>query len=320
MKYALINIINSLLTIVLVLLFFFVFKRGVEGLFVGNILSRFLSISIIELPRRKVVSNLSLRSVKKEHIKEILNYSIPLLITSVAFGIIASPGKFIVKYFYGYELNGILAGAQKYMTIIIVLGTTFYQAWQVTAVKNYQEHGSEKFFSDVFNKYVVVLCLLVLCVSFGLRSFPFLIGPEFHQSINLIYIYCISSVFLCLAWFFDIIYQCTKQTKKLLYSIVSCAAFAPLITFGLTKYFGVMGSLIALTISYAYLFIYRYFQTKNALPIRLKKEFLFSVFGLITGCVLFYFIQNRVIDATIFSLASLLLFYFLFDSRKYITK
>jgi len=316
-EFAFINIVNSTLTILLVLLFYFVLKQGVESLFTGNILSRLLSIIIIEWPRRKIVNNLSIRAVKKEHIKEILSYSLPILVASIAFGIIASSGKFIVNYFYGNSLSGVLAGAQKYMTILLVIGTSFYQAWQVTAIKNYQASDREIYVSDVFNKYTLALSLLVLCIAFGLRSFPFLISPEFQQSIDLIYLYCVSTVFLCLAMFLEIIYQYTKQTSKLLYSTFSCACFTPVLTFILTKYFGVTGNLIALTIAYAYLLIFRYFQTKPILRVGLKKEFFFSLFILTAGGFFFYFLQYRAIDYIIFFSTALFSIYILFGSRKY---
>ena len=319
-QYALITIINSVLVIVWVILFYFVFKRGVEGLFIGNILSRMLSILIIELPRRKILGSLSFRAIKKKYAKEILVYALPLLVSAVAFGIIASPGKYIVNYFYGDEANGIFAGAQKYVSILLIIGTAFYQAWQVTAIKNYKEHGSERFFSEVFNKYVVILCLLALCIPFGLRSFPFLMGPEFHQSIDLLYIYCVSSVFFGFSLFFETIYQCTKQTSKILYSIVSCAVFAPLITFFLTKYFGLQGSIAALTISYAYLFVFRFFQAKFMLPIRLKKEFYLSILLLTTGGIIFYCTHNIFLDYAVLFIATLLLLYFFLISRKYTGK
>jgi O-antigen/teichoic acid export membrane protein len=217
-------------------------------------------------------------------------------------------------------VSGILAGAQKYVMILFVLGSTFFQAWQVAAVKNFNRPDSSTFFTEVFNKYAIVMCLLVLCISFGLRTFPFLISPEFNQSIHLLYIFCVSNVFFNLALFFEVIYHCTKQTTKLLHSLVTCAAFAPLITFVLVKHYGMMGNLIALTISSVYLFIYKYFQTKSTLPIRLKKEFFISILGLATGGVIFYYTQNRAIDCIVFLNASLLLSYFLFVSLKYIAK
>jgi len=320
--FVLINLITSFFTLTFVFLFYFVLKRGlIEALFVGNILSRTLGMLIIELPRRRITGCLSLSAVTKKYIKEIFNYSLPLLGTAIAFAIITSTGKFVVNYLYGNEYSGILGASQKYMVVLLILGTAFYQAWQVTAVKHFKAQGSEKFFSEVFNKYAVTLGLLVLIISFGLRSFKgLLIGSAYHQSIDLIFVYCISSVFFCLSLFFEVIYQCTKQTSKILYSIVSCAAFAPLLTFVLTKYFGLMGNLAALSIAYIYMFIFRLIQTRSTMMIRLNKSFLFLFSGLLIGGFFFYYTQNKAIDYVILCIAIVLLCYFLLTSRKYFFK
>ncbi|MDR0743437.1 MAG: oligosaccharide flippase family protein, partial [Tannerella sp.] len=223
-KYALMGIITSFLTILFTVSLFFIFKTGIEGIFIGNILSRILSIGIIEIPRRKFMNSLSVKYIKKESIKEVLHYSIPMLITAVAFGIISSCGKFIVEHFNGLEENGDLAIAEKFMMIVMILGLTFYQGWQETAVKNYRKPGSSKFFSEVFNKYALLLSLLVICISFGLRSFAFiLIDAKFHQSVDLIFVYGTGAIFYCFAIFLEITFQCTKQTSRILYSILSCA-------------------------------------------------------------------------------------------------
>jgi len=316
-QFVVANIICSFFSVSFVLVLYFVFKRDIiEALFAGNILSRITAMLIIELPRRKVVGVFSIRYVKKQSLKEIFSYSIPMLWTAVSFAVITSSGKFIVNYFGGNENSGVLALSQKYMVILLILGLSFYQAWQVTAVKNYNEKGSEKFFSEVFNKYAVVLCLLVLVISFGLRSFKaYLLGSDFYQSADLIYLYCASALFFCLSIFFEVTYQCTKQTSKILYSIISCAIITLPLTIILTKYFGMLGNLTALTIAYSYLFVFRYFQTKSTLPIQLKKEFFLSSAGLVTGGVIFYGAHNRLVDYLIFFIAALLLCYFLFISR-----
>jgi len=319
-QYVLMSFISSFLTVGLVFLFYFVFDCGIESLFVGNIVARISAVLVIEIPRREIVRSISIHFFKKKYVREIFQYSIPMMWTAIAFGVVTSPGKFIANYFFGTDVNGIIAIAQKYMSILFILVITFHQAWQVTAVKNYKEHGSERFFSEIFNKYAIILCLLVACISFGLRSFKsILMGPAYYQGVDLIYIYCVSAVFHGLALFFEITYQCTKQTSKLLYSIVSCAALSLPLTVVLTKYFGLMGMVSALTISYAYLFIFRYIQTKSTLPIRFSKEFSFSILGLVTGGILFYCTQNNVVDYLIFFVASLLLCYFLFISRKYVS-
>ncbi|MDR0393865.1 MAG: lipopolysaccharide biosynthesis protein [Tannerella sp.] len=321
-KYALMGIITSILTALFTFSILLIFKTGIEGLFIGNILSRILSVCIIEIPRREFIRNLSVRHIKKESIKEILHYSIPMLITAIAIGVISSCGKFIVEHLYGLEENGSLAIVEKFMTIISVLGLTFYQAWQETAVKNFRESESSKFFSYVFNKYSLLLTLLVICVSFGLRSFaPVLIDKKFHQGVDLIYIFGIGGMFHCFAMFLEITFQCTKQTSKILYSILSCAIITPIISVFLIQKYGVMGNVVAFSFSFLYLFVFRYFQTKKSLPIKLGKDFCFSMLLLVMNGFLFYGFHNSLIDYFVLFISSIsLLLYFLYMNKRFIKK
>ena len=320
-KFALMGIITTFLTVVFSLTLFFVFDRGIEGLFIGNILARIVSVVIIELPRRNFVKSLSLKHIKKEYAKEVLKYCLPMLLTAVSFGVITSCGKFIVSDVLGLQDNGDLALSENFVTIILILGFTFYQAWQVTAVKNYREEDSPVFFSEVFNKYAILLSLLVIFISFGLRSFSFiLIDDKYLQSIDIIFIYSVGAMLYCFALFLEITFQCTKQTSKILYSILTCAIITPVLSYIMILQFGLMGNVIALCISYAYLFIFRYFQTKKTLPISLNKEFFIALALLIISGLVFHFIHNKIIDYTVLSLTSILLLYFFYISRKYISK
>ena len=319
-RYVIVSCISSVLTVAMVALFYFVFKRGIEALFIGNIISRMAAILIIEIPRRQIVRDLSFRFFKRACIREIFQYSLPMMWTAIAYGFIVLSGKYVVNYYLGTENNGLLAPAQKYMSIMIILGTSFHQAWQVTAVNNYKERGSEKFFSEVFNKYAVALCLLVVCISFGLRSFKsILMGPVFYPSVDLIYVYCVSTVFFCLACFLEINYQCTKQTSKILFSMVSCAILSFPLTIVLTKYYGLTGMITALAIAYVYLFIFRYFQTKSILPVRINKEFFPAIILLATGGIIFYCTHNRITDYSVLGISSLLLLYYLLMIKKRMT-
>jgi O-antigen/teichoic acid export membrane protein len=321
-KYALMGIITSFLTVLFTVLILLIFKTGIEGIFIGNILSRILSVCIIELPRREFIRNLSVRYIRKKFVGEILHYSIPMLITAIALGVISSCGKFIVERFTGLENNGDLAIAEKFMFIIMILGLTFYQAWQETAVRNFRKNGSSGFFSNVFNKYALLLALLVICISFGFRSFaPILIDEKFHRSVELIYLFGIGAIFYCFAMFLEITFQCTKQTSKILYSILSCAVITPVISLILIQRYELMGNVAAYTVSCIYLFVFRYFQTKKSLPIRLNKDFGLSMLLLLVTGFFFYGSHNRITDYSLFFISTALLFlYFLYMKRKFIKK
>ena len=317
-NYALTGILTALLTTAFSFSLLFLFDLGIISLFIGNIAARIASMLFIEIRKGRFLKNLSFFNIKKEYIKDVLRYSLPMLVTAVAYGVVSFSGKYIINHYLGEDYNGYLGFAEKFASIIIILGITFYQAWQETAVKNYREKDSSTFFSKVLNEYVVLLSLLVICISFGLRSFPFVIPEEYHQHINIIFIYCLGSIFYCFALFLEITFQCTKQTSKIIYSILTCAIITPLISILLIKHYGLMGNVIALCISLVYLFFFRYFQTLHILPIKLNKGFYLSMILLGISGTIFYTVQNNYLDYSVLFIASFILLYYLSLMRKYI--
>ena len=319
-NYALIGILTAFLTTVFAFSLLFLFNMGIEALFIGNIAARIASMLFIEFRKGEFLKNLSFINIKKEYINEVIRYSLPMLVTALAYGVIYLCGKYIIKHYLGEEFNGYLGLMEKFTSIIGILGIIFYQAWQETAVKNYREKDSSVFFSKVFNEYSFLLSLLVVCISFGLRSFPFVIPVEYYPHINIIFIYCLGSAFYCFALFLEITFQCTKQTSKILYSVLSCAIITPLLSLFLIKQYGLMGNVTALCLSFSYLFFFRYFQTLHILPIKLNKGFYMSMLLLVVSGILFYTVQNNFIDYSVLFVASSLLLYVLFDMRKNIKK
>jgi len=317
-NYALIGIITAFLTAAFAFSLLFLFDMGIEGLFIGNIAARITAMLFIEIRKGKFLKLLSFCNIKREHINEVIRYSFPMLVTALAFGIVSTCGKYIINHYLGEQYNGYLGLTEKFSSIIIIIGITFYQAWQETAVKNYREKDSNIFFSNVFNEYAVLLSLLVICISFGLRSFPFVIPEEYYQHVNIIFIYCLGSAFYCFAMFLEITFQCTKQTSRILYSIVSCAIITPVLSFFLIKHYGLMGNVTALCISLVYLFVFRYFQTLRILPIKLSKGFYLSMLLLGVSGTIFHTLQNKYLDYSILFVAGSLLLYFLSRARKHI--
>ena len=321
-KFAYMGIITSFLTVAFTLTLFFVFNKGIEALFIGNILSRLISVAIIELPKRTFLKSLSSKYIKKQYISEIFHYSLPLILTAISFGVITICGRYMVENMLGLQDNGDLALSDKFVTIIFVLGTTFYQAWQVTAVKNYNEKDSAGFFSEVFNKYAIFLSLLVVFISFGMRSFsPLIISDNYPKSVGITYIFATGAMFLCFAQFLEITYQCTKQTSKIIYSVLSCAIITPALSYFLIKNFGLTGNVIALCFAYAYLFVFRYIQTRKTLPIRLNKGFFYSISLLVVCGTLFYYTNNCFLDYSIMTISAVaLMCYSIYMRKRYLRK
>lgn len=115
------------------------------------------------------------------------------------------------------EMNGIYAAAIRYTMILHSLALVFYQTWQETAIRQYNTPDKNQFFSKVFNFYFYGLGVLLIIYSYTLKfCYTWLVGPNYQEGAN--YLFIMGFVFLLGAMsssFFDLGYQCAKDTKEL---------------------------------------------------------------------------------------------------------
>ena len=95
-----------------------------------------------------------------------MGYALPMVPAQISFWIINASDLFFVKVMCnGYEgqageyWTGLLGVGYFLPTILTVLGTIFYEAWQLSAVT--EEQGRERFFSRVFSLYQSLFVLLL---------------------------------------------------------------------------------------------------------------------------------------------------------------
>ena len=78
--------------------------------------------------------------------KEMLLYSVPLIATVVGWWVNSTADKFVVTFILGISANGLLSVSYKIPQIINTLQGIFVQAWQISAIKEYGERDTAKFY------------------------------------------------------------------------------------------------------------------------------------------------------------------------------
>ena len=127
---------------------------GITGIFLANILARIVALIYIEM-RIKIIANYFHFNIKNRALKrDILKYSLPLLPGVISWWLTGSRGRFFLEHYLGLSYNGIYAVALRFTSILQTLVTIFYQAWQETAIRQYESKDRNKFFSDMFNGYI----------------------------------------------------------------------------------------------------------------------------------------------------------------------
>lgn len=308
--FVIIGIINTILILVLSVVFLVVCKWGVLAIFMANLLSRVISLCIIEYKLRLIPLFFRHRKeYKKEAGKELLRYTLPLLPNVLAWWTIESSSKVFIESNLGLESNGIFAVAIKFSNILQIAATIFYQTWQETAIKEIYSKDHNNFFSRIFNNYFLLLTSTVVLATLGLRTaYPYIVAPTFQESYIYVFPLFVAVLFHAMGSFLDLAYQCSRKTYRGLPSIISTAILAIALYYFTTPQWGLYGISISMIAAYLYLMIYRLFDTRFCFKIAPNKLFFLSLLILLVGAYLCYANIPIYVIAVIFTIGVVALF------------
>ena len=261
------NIVNALLIGVLSVLFVGVMDMGIEGIFYANLASRIAVIALIEIRLHVFTQYFKFSAVSKEVGKSILAYSLPLILTNMCWLFTTSSDRFFIVCLIdnGTAVNGVYSVAVKFTMILQTLAVIFYQTWQETAITQYHTSDRDEFFSKIFNIYVYVLVALLIVYSFTLKlNYGWLVGENYQNSV--IYLFPLGISFLLSSLssaFFDLGYQCAKETRRSIIAVVLTVILNVTLNLLITPKIGIWGVISANVVSYLFLALYRYFDTRR---------------------------------------------------------
>lgn len=105
-------------------------------------------------------------------------------------------------HYLGSEANGIYAVANKLSLILGTFSTIIYQAWQDTAIRQYQTPDRDVFFSRIFNLYTFYLGVLLVTCAIGLKIvLPWIVDASYQDSFYYIYPCFLTVFFFALSSF-----------------------------------------------------------------------------------------------------------------------
>lgn len=157
---AIAGVMSAFTMTVLNILMLLVVRLGLDGFFLANSIGMLLPAlylvcrlrAFIFAPAESSGGGLVLRMVR---------YSIPLAMTVIGWWFINVSDRYIVLFLDGVEANGLYSIAYKIPAILSTVAGIFIQAWQVSAIKEFDRHDSDGFLSGIFD--ATEMCLVLLC-------------------------------------------------------------------------------------------------------------------------------------------------------------
>ena len=270
---------------------------GIRGIFIANIVARILALGIVEARVRLVTRHTHLNISTREVARDIIHYTLPLMPGSLCWWLTGSSDRLFISHFLGLDVNGLYAVAIRFTGIISTLALIFYQAWQETAILQYNSPDRDRFFSKMLNRYVFLLAGIFIGYAFALKvNYSWLVAGEYRESLGFIYPLGLSAVVFAIAAFFDMGYQCAKDTKRTLPAIVLAAVVNILLNFLLINPLGVYGVITTQLVTYLVLVTYRWHDMKRYFILKIEPRTAIPVLAILLGAVPFYLNRPIVID------------------------
>lgn len=301
--FAVNGVINTFITLVLNILLLAKFHMGIEGYFISIVIAN-LVCNMYLIVSTKIWRYFNISSYSNKIAKEMLLYSIPLIPNSLMWWIMNASDRYVVTLFLGVSANGIYAVAHKVPTLLNLLNTIFFQAWQLSAIEEGNSKKKSEFYTNVFNIFSIIMLLGSSAILIVIKPvMVFFLSDGFKSSWKYVPFLLLAVVFTSFSAFLGTNYIAMKKTKGVFKTSLIGAIINIILNFILVPIIGLNGSGIATMISFFIVWVIRIYDTKEFVNIKLNIKSL-----ILTTIIIFFQIGSLYLNIKYDFLIEIILF------------
>ena len=237
--------------------------------------------------------------------RDMLRYCLPMIPAAISFWIINASDMFFVQAMcedYGGRSGnywvGLLSAGYFLPQVITILGSIFYEAWQLSAVT--EEQDREVFFSKIFRIYASVLFCCVAGVIWLCRPMMHLFKAEYYDGWIFVPFLTLCSMCTCLNQFLNSIYVVYKRSTGSLVTMLCGAVLNLILNYCFILAWGPWGVTPASFLGLLLVFLLRAYSTRGLLEVDFHPGWLLLNLALVLAeifCIMR--LENWVIPVTV---------------------
>ena len=292
------SVLLTVFVLILNVLFIVKWDMGITGYMLGYILANLLSCVLLYLflgPYRKF----SLKAVTKPLVGEMLRFSLPLIPNAVCWWVSSFIDRIVITAVVGEAANGIYAAGHKIPSMLTMIVTIFFQAWQMSANQEFKKKDISDFYTAIHDQiFSVILLVSSFLIVFCKPITSVFLGAEYYSAWQVMPLLLVAISFFSFAQFLGSIYSANKKTTMALVTNLIGVGVSLTVNIVLVAVFkiGILGSAIATVCSYFVLWTVRIVNTGKIVPIYYKKKkMIVAVLVLTAQAVLVTFSAGGVI-------------------------
>lgn len=279
--FALSGVINSVVLFASDILFLVLLRYGLNGWMMAYIIGKVIACLYV-MWAAKIKSCFSFRSISKTFYKEAVKYALPLLPTTSMWWVMNASDRYIITLYMGTAANGIYAVANKMPSLLSVFENIFYQAWQTSSINVLEDKHRDKFYSNVFQNYFRILATGVLGLLLILKPLTIhLFAHGYEDAWLCTSILVVGVMFHALSGNLGTMYVAFKSTKGALITSTAGAVTNTVLNYLLIPHGGLMAAATTTLIGYIVVLLYRWWDVKKFVKLRIKASFVALWLGLI---------------------------------------
>lgn len=295
LDYAISCILTGLTTVISnIILICFVHVQA-DGMIISMALANFMC-SLYLFIRLKLYSKINFKIVDFKQIKEMYKYSLPLIPNGISWWIVNVSDRSIISIVLGASANGLYAISNKFPTIISSLTGVFNLSWSESAALHINSSDRDEFFSDITNTVLRLFMALgvgmLACMPF---VFPILIDVKYNDAYNYIPFLVLGTVFNVAICLYSQVYLAKKLSKQVASTAIVGAIINILINVIFIKQIGLYAAAISTMISYFVMMIYRHFDLKKYVNIKIEKKLIIESIIIYTFTLLIYYQKSIIL-------------------------
>ncbi len=278
--FAVDGIICTLTMLLLNILFLLGFKWGMTGYLLAIIISDLIS-SVFLFTAGRLWRYVGFKRVNRRLVTSMIRYAAPMVPATLLWLITSISDRFILRYFHGEYLNGILAIAYKIPTILTTVFTMFSQAWNMSAISENNSSGRNRFYTEVFSLNQSFMYVLSAGILLLIKPITYVwVDSDYFISYKYAPILVLATVFTCFNVFLGSVYIAQKKTKHTFFTSLAAGLINIVLNFALIPKYDIYGAAIATFIAYFVVFFYRLYDSRRYI------RFGFSLSKILTNTVL----------------------------------
>lgn len=309
------SVLCSALVILCNIFFLIVFKLGLNGYFLANVIGPFVQIGYLFFILKGYRPNFI--HVDRVLERQMLIYSRPLIANTVAWWFNNVFDRYIVTFFCGVAENGIYAVASKIPSILSVFQNIIGQAWIVSATDEFDPKDTNGFFTKMYNLYNSFMVLLgSTIIAANLLLAKIMYANEFYIAWKYAPFLTLSIVFGAVSGYVGGIMGAVKDSAQFAKSTVIGSFVNVILNLILVPYIGAFGSALSTLLCYIVIWALRMKSLSKYITLHLSLfRDCFSYLILFVQCVLMLLLYSNYIGLYISEALCFLSIIFLYNKE-----